>query len=240
MFAAAGRPPARLRDELPGTRSATCSAPPRQRYGPAFADVLATCRIWVNGDPAERRRRCRRRATRSPCCRRCRAVRVSDDSAELSLDELRPRRRELQAARRRRVYVRRVAQGRADLARAELARRTVRRRARRSPTNCATCSATGCSAPRTARRARPRTSATHPRADELDQLCADTASAASTSSTTTTVAELARRSTPSRARCPASASRSSPSSTTSPRSWSGATATSSRRTRRASERASDR
>ena len=24
----------------------------RQRYGPQFADVLTTCRIWVNGDPA--------------------------------------------------------------------------------------------------------------------------------------------------------------------------------------------
>jgi sulfur-carrier protein len=24
------------------------------RYGPSFADVLATCKVWVNGDPAER------------------------------------------------------------------------------------------------------------------------------------------------------------------------------------------
>lgn len=25
----------------------------RERYGDRFADVLATCRIWVNGEPAE-------------------------------------------------------------------------------------------------------------------------------------------------------------------------------------------
>ena len=24
------------------------------RYGPAFADVLSTCRVWVNGEPADR------------------------------------------------------------------------------------------------------------------------------------------------------------------------------------------
>ena len=27
----------------------------RERYGPTFADVLATCRVWVNGDPADGR-----------------------------------------------------------------------------------------------------------------------------------------------------------------------------------------
>jgi hypothetical protein len=49
---------------------------------------------------------------------------VSDDSGELSLDELRERRRVLQALDDAVSYVRRVAQGRADLARAELARRS--------------------------------------------------------------------------------------------------------------------
>ena len=24
------------------------------RFGPAFSEVLATCRVWVNGDPADR------------------------------------------------------------------------------------------------------------------------------------------------------------------------------------------
>ena len=48
---------------------------------------------------------------------------MSDDSGELSLDELRERRRVLQELDDAVSYVRRVAQGRADLARAELARR---------------------------------------------------------------------------------------------------------------------
>jgi hypothetical protein len=50
-------------------------------------------------------------------------LRVSDAS-QLSLDELRARRRELQHRDDAVSYVRRVAQGRADLARAELARRS--------------------------------------------------------------------------------------------------------------------
>jgi len=45
------------------------------------------------------------------------------DASELSLEELRARRRELQQRDDAVSYVRRVAQGRADLARAELARR---------------------------------------------------------------------------------------------------------------------
>jgi hypothetical protein len=45
------------------------------------------------------------------------------DASELTLDELRERRRTLQALDDAVSYVRRVAQGRADLARAELARR---------------------------------------------------------------------------------------------------------------------
>jgi hypothetical protein len=48
---------------------------------------------------------------------------MSDDSGELSLEELRERRRVLQQLDDAVSYVRRVAQGRADLARAELARR---------------------------------------------------------------------------------------------------------------------
>ena len=48
---------------------------------------------------------------------------MSDDSGSLPLDELRERRRVLQELDDAVSYVRRVAQGRADLARAELARR---------------------------------------------------------------------------------------------------------------------
>ena len=48
---------------------------------------------------------------------------MSDESGELSLDELRERRRTLQELDDVVSYVRRVAQGRADIARAELARR---------------------------------------------------------------------------------------------------------------------
>jgi hypothetical protein len=48
---------------------------------------------------------------------------VSTDPTSLSLDELRRRRRELQERDDAVSYVRRVAQGRADLARAELTRR---------------------------------------------------------------------------------------------------------------------
>jgi RsiG-like len=48
---------------------------------------------------------------------------MTDDAAAMSLDELRERRRVLQQLDDAVSYVRRVAQGRADLARAELARR---------------------------------------------------------------------------------------------------------------------
>ena len=48
---------------------------------------------------------------------------MTDDSGELSLDEIRERRRVLQELDDAVSYVRRVAQGRADIARAELERR---------------------------------------------------------------------------------------------------------------------
>jgi hypothetical protein len=93
-------------------------------------------------------------------------------SEELSFDELRERRRTLQALDDAVSYVRRVAQGRADLARAELARR-----------------GTGGDAPLTDelrhvlgdrllgvsdRPPRPAEDfSDHPRAEELDRLCAE-------------------------------------------------------------------
>ena len=94
------------------------------------------------------------------------------------LDELRRRRAELQALDDAVSYVRRVAQGRADLARDALSRASddsdptpVYARAT-CTTSCATCSPTDCSATRPGRPGRPRTSASTRCAVELDQLCA--------------------------------------------------------------------
>lgn len=40
------------RDELPGATVADVLAEAVGRYGAGFAEVLAGCRIWVNGEPA--------------------------------------------------------------------------------------------------------------------------------------------------------------------------------------------
>jgi len=52
MFASAREAAGTARDELPGATVGEVLGAARRRYGDAFADVLATCRIWVNGDPA--------------------------------------------------------------------------------------------------------------------------------------------------------------------------------------------
>lgn len=52
MFASAREAAGTGRDDLPGATVADVLDAARRRYGPQFADVLATCRIWVNGDPA--------------------------------------------------------------------------------------------------------------------------------------------------------------------------------------------
>lgn len=52
MFAAARAAAGRGSDELPGDTVEAVLAAARQRYGTAFTDVLGTCRIWVNGEPA--------------------------------------------------------------------------------------------------------------------------------------------------------------------------------------------
>ena len=46
------RPPGPAATELPGATVGDVLGAARHRFGPGFADVLATCRIWVNGDPA--------------------------------------------------------------------------------------------------------------------------------------------------------------------------------------------
>ncbi len=52
LFASAREAAGTGRDELPGETVAAVMSAATRRYGAGFADVLATCRIWVNGDPA--------------------------------------------------------------------------------------------------------------------------------------------------------------------------------------------
>ena len=52
MFASARTAAGRSSDDLPGNTVAEVLDAARRRYGAAFADVLETCRIWVNGEPA--------------------------------------------------------------------------------------------------------------------------------------------------------------------------------------------
>jgi molybdopterin converting factor small subunit len=53
MFASAREAAGTARDEVPGATVGEVLGAARRRYGDGFADVLATCRIWVNGDPAD-------------------------------------------------------------------------------------------------------------------------------------------------------------------------------------------
>jgi len=52
LFAAAREAAGTGRDELPGDTVAAVLSAATHRYGSGFADVLPTCRIWVNGDAA--------------------------------------------------------------------------------------------------------------------------------------------------------------------------------------------
>jgi sulfur-carrier protein len=52
MFASARAAAGRSRDDVPGATVSEVLDAARSRYGTAFADVLETCRIWVNGEPA--------------------------------------------------------------------------------------------------------------------------------------------------------------------------------------------
>ena len=53
LFAAARDAAGTGRDDVPGDTVGEVLASARQRYGAAFGAVLGTCRIWVNGEPAE-------------------------------------------------------------------------------------------------------------------------------------------------------------------------------------------
>jgi sulfur-carrier protein len=52
LFASAREAAGTGRDDLPGATVGEVLDAARARYGAAFADVLPTCRIWLNGDPA--------------------------------------------------------------------------------------------------------------------------------------------------------------------------------------------
>ncbi len=52
LFASAREAAGTGRDQVPGATVGEVLGAARQRYGAAFADVLPTCRVWLNGDPA--------------------------------------------------------------------------------------------------------------------------------------------------------------------------------------------
>ena len=52
MFASARTAAGRSHDDVPGSTVAEVLDTARHRYGTAFTEVLQTCRIWVNGEPA--------------------------------------------------------------------------------------------------------------------------------------------------------------------------------------------
>jgi sulfur-carrier protein len=53
LFAAARDAAGTGRDDLPGETVGDVLALAVERYGARFDTVLATCRIWVNGEPAD-------------------------------------------------------------------------------------------------------------------------------------------------------------------------------------------
>ena len=54
LFAAAREAAGTGRDDVPGATVGEVLDAAVERYGSAFAAVLATARVWVNGDGAER------------------------------------------------------------------------------------------------------------------------------------------------------------------------------------------
>jgi molybdopterin synthase sulfur carrier subunit len=52
LFAQAREAAGTGRDELDGATVDEILASARARYGASFGDVLQTCRVWVNGEPA--------------------------------------------------------------------------------------------------------------------------------------------------------------------------------------------
>jgi sulfur-carrier protein len=52
LFAAAREAAGTAHDEVPGSTVAEVVAAASTRYGPAFAELLPSCRVWRNGEPA--------------------------------------------------------------------------------------------------------------------------------------------------------------------------------------------
>jgi molybdopterin converting factor small subunit len=52
LFAQAREAAGTGQDDLPGDTVAQLLDSARERYGPEFATVLSTCKVWVNGQPA--------------------------------------------------------------------------------------------------------------------------------------------------------------------------------------------
>jgi molybdopterin synthase sulfur carrier subunit len=53
LFAAARDAAGTGRDDIPGDTVADVLAAATARYGQKFEDVLSTCKVWVNGEPAD-------------------------------------------------------------------------------------------------------------------------------------------------------------------------------------------
>jgi molybdopterin converting factor small subunit len=53
LFAAAREAAGTGRDDLPGDTVGDVLSEAARRYGDRFESVLSTCKIWVNGDPAD-------------------------------------------------------------------------------------------------------------------------------------------------------------------------------------------
>lgn len=117
MFAAARQAAGTDRDELDGTTVAEVLAGATARYGPGFAQVLGTCRIWVNGEAADASMVVEpgdEVAVLPPVSGGADAI----EPGALSLAELRATRTRLQHEDDVVSYVRRIAQARLDLVRA--------------------------------------------------------------------------------------------------------------------------
>jgi molybdopterin converting factor small subunit len=118
LFAAARQAAGTGRDELDGSTVADILSAATTRYGAAFAAVLPSCRVWVNGELADEQ------ATVGDGDEVAILPPVSggaDDSVlrALDLDALRARRAELQAQDDVVSYVRRITQARLDLLQAD-------------------------------------------------------------------------------------------------------------------------
>lgn len=54
LFAAAREAAGTDRDHVDGATVGAVLDAATERFGPSFAEVLGSCRVWLNGEPAER------------------------------------------------------------------------------------------------------------------------------------------------------------------------------------------